>query len=284
MSDSIAPKLSDTPWLRSNSIPEENSYLTKYRSVVSLDPIRSYSFEVLFPSELGLTYLSHFVVSVRQLSQKGNFSIEARDDGTTFTIQKTPTDKQFVIEFDDIHHDKRTVLPTLLVLFKINNNPTLEQNDLYIKAFFPDKNKDNIDIIKKGIDIVVNKLDPQGFLLEQITLTKCKVINVSQSDLDYQTTNSISRITATFTFDNMFAASWQTQDLSTKQRSTSIPTDHQVNYISKSRSGFAVDGDSPQPRIRKKSQYSTLAGGEPFESIVNHFPVKPARNTWQARS
>ena len=327
--------MAQTPWLRNNNkvSDQEKVFDSKLSLIKSIDPIRSYGFEVLFfkvPGELG-KHLSRNCVAFKQFQYKAEFETIIKQSGQTYLIPKAPSEKSFILEFDDVLISDPSLYPiyTILHLYYIagndsaqfdqevlarqirNVNPqitTVEQFKQTYQFLSDPIAKDYTstnDISLPENSLSVHKLDGNGQYRESYHFYGAKITNLVQSDLDYYSTNSTSKIIATINFENLVV----TYDYFTQQQieynSQSNPGVNGSNYsnpqsfkITEESTSDPTEISSPQkfkvksedtdfgpdtPNRFEVDQY-TNEGVDDFKDLdVVKFKPKPAANTWQAK-
>jgi hypothetical protein len=317
-------KKSSTPWIKHRVVsfeqdapfitetPQENDLIEKIVKIKSIDPIRSYGFEIQIPrisnifDEFTRNFVEQNVVAFKEFTYNPQIEVVLKNDGTTYQIVQAPTDKTFKLEFEDVYSEGRDSISYVFYTFLIAQigkiNEVLPQ---YLEKFEGGTNP-LIGVRLTPLTVLdtdafcIRKLDVAGNLVEVIKFSGVTVTNVVQSDLDYSS-NSTSRITVTFQYEDLYiitdadARNYTANIINTE---TTYPPPLPLRVSQDSTIGEGDNNNTPT-RIDTIDEldlkfppnefriYDNLIGGlgpgGPVVGGVPKFKPKPSANTWQAK-
>jgi hypothetical protein len=180
------------------------------------------------------------------------------------------------IEFDDVLNSVAGTYNSVFgILTDFNTAAHGDRDDLGRLASAYDTSPDSVKKIFANIPfIILNKLSGMGEILEQTTFYNCRVLNVTQNDLDYYQ-NGISRVTGLFSY-NYFLT--QAAGVAYGDQEIAVGGEQRSSYPEKFDLKF--NADSEQSARKENTEYTTAVWENNPAEV---FTPKVAINTYQAR-
>jgi hypothetical protein len=312
-------KKSSTPWIKHRVVSveetapltaseqQEDDLIEKIVKIKSIDPIRSYGFEIEIPRIREIfdretrNFVEQNVVSFKEFTYNPQIEIVLRNDGATYQIPLAPKEKTFKLEFEDVFRQGRDSIFSVFYTFLLAEIGEINK----IAPQFSETFKGDDDKLIGGrvtptsvFDIdtfCIRKLDVAGALAEVIKFSGVTVINVVQSDLDYSS-NSTSRITVTFQYEDRYIfTDSDARDYTDRINTETTYPPPETTLVSQDSTIGEGDNNTPT-RIDRRNEldlksppnkfypYDILdVGEEAVEDLSDQFKPKPSANTWQAK-